>query len=229
MSNTNSETTIKKDPLGQSYDPVIVDRLSSLIADLDSDRSKKMQQNCLEESQKYSRIKLLSQTDKIIAELWQEEDPQIVEKPNTDQKAEVESDLSSQSDKSTVQSPYSKKKIAIFHHFFKRDCKGGGENWILEMADHYQADIWVGGVDLEAWGPEMVEKDPGFAGRVWESGRKFVYLHTESKKPLWKHIKRQLYFLFSPKVRELKKYDLIIFSYGNIAFVPDRLAGKIPW
>ena len=115
------------------------------------------------------------------------------------------------------------KKVAVFHHFFKGDCKGGGEKLVLQMREYYQADLWVGGVDLAVWGKENAQKDPDFVGKVWDERFGFFYLHEESHIPIWKHIKRQLFFLFSPKVRELANYDLVIFSFGNIAFVPQRL------
>jgi len=115
-------------------------------------------------------------------------------------------------------------KIAIFHHFLKGDCKGGGEKLVLQMREHYKADLWVGGVDLAVWGQQNAEKDPDFVGKVWDKNLNFFYLHEESQIPIWKHIKRQLFFIFSPKIKELANYDLVIFSFGNIAFVPQRLA-----
>lgn len=121
--------------------------------------------------------------------------------------------------------PKEKKKIAIFHHFLKGDCKGGGEKLILQMREHYGADLWVGGVDLEAWGKHLVDEDD-FAKQTWDPRFRFEYLHKESKLPIWKHVKRQLFFLFSPKVKKLKEYDIVIFSYGNVAFVPGRVGAK---
>lgn len=120
--------------------------------------------------------------------------------------------------------PKTKPKIAIFHHFLKGDCKGGGEKLILQMREYYEADLWVGGVDLAVWGKQNVLKDPDFVGKVWDKRFGFFYLHTESQIPIWRHIKRQLFFAFSPKIRALLDYDLVIFSFGNIAFVPQRLA-----
>jgi len=114
-------------------------------------------------------------------------------------------------------------KVAIFHHFFKGDCKGGGEKLILEMREYYKADLWVGGVDLQVWGEQNVEKDPDFVGKVWDKRFGFFYLHEESTIPIWMHIKRQLFFAFSPKIHKLLNYDLVIFSFGNIAFIPQRL------
>lgn len=117
-----------------------------------------------------------------------------------------------------------KPKVAIFHHFLKGDCKGGGEKLILQMREYYEADLWVGGVDLAVWGKQNILKDPDFVGKVWDSRFKFFYLHEESQIPIWRHIKRQIFFAFSPKIKELANYDLVIFSFGNIAFVPQRLA-----
>ena len=117
-----------------------------------------------------------------------------------------------------------KPKVAIFHHFLKGDCKGGGEKLILQMREYYEADLWVGGVDLAVWGKQNKAKDHDFVGKVWDSRFKFFYLHEESSIPIWRHIKRQLFFAFSPRIRALLDYDLVIFSFGNIAFVPQRLA-----
>lgn len=124
----------------------------------------------------------------------------------------------------TQKSAKIKPKVAIFHHFLKGDCKGGGEKLILQMREYYEADLWIGGVDLSVWGKQNVSKDPDFVGKVWDERFGFFYLHQESEIPIWRHIKRQLFFAFSPKIKELLKYDLVIFSFGNIAFVPQRLA-----
>ncbi len=115
-------------------------------------------------------------------------------------------------------------KIAIFHAFFKADTKGGGEKLILQIREHLGADLYVGGIDMEAWGPQKAEVD-NFAKQVWDPKFKFDYLHLEGKQPFWRQIKRQLFFLFSPKVKQLNAYDLVIFS-GNISFVPKRTSNS---
>jgi len=118
----------------------------------------------------------------------------------------------------------SKPKIAIFHHFFKGDCKGGGEKLILQLRQHLSADLWVGGIDRTQWGRDNAKTDLDFAGQIWDKDFRFEYLHTESTKPIWRQIKRQLAMAFSPKVKELaNNYDIIIYSFGNIAFVPQRV------
>ncbi len=114
-----------------------------------------------------------------------------------------------------------KPKIAIFHAFFKANCKGGGEKLILQLREELQADLWVGAIDMQSWGKHLAGKDY-FATKVWNIKEKFEYLHQDLKIPFLKQIYRQLNFLFSPKIEELKNYDIIIFS-GNIGFVPRRL------
>lgn len=91
------------------------------------------------------------------------------------------------------------------------------------MRDHLGADLWLGSFDSQNWSYEVKDKDD-FTRQLWNGRGRVVYLHEESKKPIWKYIKRQLFFMFSPKIRELaKNYDLVIFSFGNIAFVPQRI------
>ena len=112
------------------------------------------------------------------------------------------------------------KKIAVFHHFLLSHCKGGGEKLALQIRDYYRADIFLGTIDLNAWG-EDVEDD--FAKQLWECKGKVRWLTQESEVPVWKYLKRQLAFWFSPLVKELAQYDIVIFSFGNIAFVPGRI------
>ncbi len=114
-------------------------------------------------------------------------------------------------------------KIAIFHHFLSGHCKGGGEKLILQMKDYLKADLWVGEIELEAWGEDLKNADP-FNQQLWNGIGSINWLHTKSKIPVWKYLKRQLNFLLNPKIKELaENYDLVIFSFGNIAFVPQRL------
>jgi glycosyltransferase involved in cell wall biosynthesis len=114
-------------------------------------------------------------------------------------------------------------RIAIFHHMFLGKCKGGGEKLVLQMRDHLNADLWLGSFDEENWG-EQVKNMDDFTHQLWNGKGKVYYLGKESNIPIWKYIKRQLNFLFNPKVNRLAKdYDIIIFSFGNIAFVPQRV------
>jgi len=115
-------------------------------------------------------------------------------------------------------------KIAIVHAFFKADCKGGGEKLILQMREHYGADLMVGGYDQKSWGKDNT--DDYYAQKTHDERFKFDYLHKDSKIPIWKQLKRQLFFLFSPKINRLLNYDFVIFS-GNIGFFPRRLKKKI--
>jgi glycosyltransferase involved in cell wall biosynthesis len=112
-----------------------------------------------------------------------------------------------------------KPKIAIFHHFLLSHCKGGGENLMLQTRDHFDCPFWTGAVDLDAW--DNVNTKDSFTELL--NKNEWHYLLEESHVFGWKYIKRQLAFLFSPKVKELAKNDIVIFSFGNIAFVPHRV------
>lgn len=117
-------------------------------------------------------------------------------------------------------SKISKKKIAIFHHFLLGHCKGGGEKLVLQLKDELNADLWIGSMDNNGWGEDKKDDDD-FNKQLWNGNGNVFYLHKESNIPIWKYVKRQLFFLFSPKIRELAlNYDYIIYSFGNIAFVP---------
>jgi glycosyltransferase involved in cell wall biosynthesis len=117
-----------------------------------------------------------------------------------------------------------KPKIAILHAFFKADCKGGGEKLVFELRDYYKADLWAGAVDTKGWSKDLVQTD-SFVAALWDKNYSFNYLHKDAQNPWWSRIQRQLYFLFSSKINELKNYDLVIFS-GNIGFVPFRLVNS---
>jgi glycosyltransferase involved in cell wall biosynthesis len=116
-------------------------------------------------------------------------------------------------------------KIAIFHHFLLSHCKGGGEKLMLQMRDHLNTistkpvDVWVGSVDKDAWDYKCVQDT--FTESL--SKGPFIYLAEESHTFGWKYIKRQLEFKFSSKIKELAKNDIVLFSFGNIAFVPQRV------
>jgi glycosyltransferase involved in cell wall biosynthesis len=115
----------------------------------------------------------------------------------------------------------SKPKIGILHAFFKSDCKGGGEKLIFAIRDYYHADLYAGAIDLENWNPEL-RKNDSFVQALWDPKYRFEYLHQESSIPIWRKIKRQLGFLLSPKIKELDKNDVVIFS-GNIALAQGRV------
>jgi glycosyltransferase involved in cell wall biosynthesis len=114
-----------------------------------------------------------------------------------------------------------KPKIAIVHAFLKSDCKGGGERLVFDIRNHYEADLYIGGIGLDTWGSQNADKD-SFVKEIWKPGVNLFYLHEDSNLPVWRKIKRQLYFLFSPIIKKLNDYDVVIFS-GNIAFVVDRI------
>ncbi len=112
-----------------------------------------------------------------------------------------------------------KLKYAIIHAFFV--VKGGGEKLILHIRDHYKADLFTGALDTKIWDRNNMESD-SFSKQLFSGLGKFVYLHEDSKIPIWRKIQRQLAFLLSSKLEELKNYDVVIFS-GNIGIVPFRL------
>jgi glycosyltransferase involved in cell wall biosynthesis len=111
-------------------------------------------------------------------------------------------------------------KYAILHAFFKSDCKGGGEKLIFAMRDYYKAALYAGAIDLINWNPN--QKSDSFVQALWDPQYVFKYLHQESQIPFWKKIKRQLFFKFSPMIKELNDYDVVFFS-GNIALAQGRI------
>jgi glycosyltransferase involved in cell wall biosynthesis len=113
-------------------------------------------------------------------------------------------------------------KICIFHSFFKAEAKGGGTKVVLQLRDRIKADLWVGGVDLENWGKHLVGKDY-FVTQVWNPKYKFDYLCRDLRIPVLRQIWVQLAFLFSSKIKQLQKYDVIIIS-GDIGFLARRVA-----
>ena len=127
------------------------------------------------------------------------------------------------------------KKIAIFHPYLNSYCLGGGgENLIFKMCEYLKADLWVGSVDFKSWGEKFAQKDD-FVKKLWNKKFDFHYLHQEFtfynyKLFFFKHIFQLLAFLkrfffmrFSFKVKKMSQYDMVIFSYGNIFFLPRRL------
>jgi glycosyltransferase involved in cell wall biosynthesis len=115
----------------------------------------------------------------------------------------------------------SKLKVAVFHAFLRSDCKGGGERLVFDIRNNYNADLYIGAIGLDTWGRENADKD-SFVREIWKPGVNLYYLHEDSKIPFWRKIKRQLYFIFSPIVKQLNNYDVVIFS-GNIAYAMGRI------
>jgi glycosyltransferase involved in cell wall biosynthesis len=113
-------------------------------------------------------------------------------------------------------------KYAVIHAFFV--AKGGGEKLILQIRDYYKADLFTGAIDTKIWDRKNVEKD-SFSKQLYSGVGKLVWLHEDSKTPIWRKVQRQLAFLISPKINQLKKYDVVIFS-GNIGIVPFRIKNK---
>jgi glycosyltransferase involved in cell wall biosynthesis len=110
-------------------------------------------------------------------------------------------------------------KVAVLHAFFVP--KGGGEKLIFDIRDYYGADLFTGALDTRIWDKNKIKTD-SFVKALYDQNHSLTYLHEDSKIPIWRKILRQLQFLFNPKINQLKKYDLVIFS-GNIAFVASRI------
>jgi glycosyltransferase involved in cell wall biosynthesis len=113
-------------------------------------------------------------------------------------------------------------KVAILHAFFKSDCKGGGEKLIFAMRNYYKAVLYAGAIDLINWNPN--QKSDSFVQALWDPQFVFKYLAQDSQIPVWKKIKRQLFFRFSPMINELNDFDVVFFS-GNIALAQGRING----
>lgn len=113
-------------------------------------------------------------------------------------------------------------KYAVIHAFFV--AKGGGEKLILQIRDYYKADLFAGALDTKIWDKNNIETD-SFSKQLFSGPGKLIWLHEDSKIKAWRKIKRQLAFLFSPKINLLKGYNVVIFS-GNIGIVPFRIKNK---
>lgn len=111
------------------------------------------------------------------------------------------------------------KKIAIFYAFFK--CRGGAEKLIFALRNHLQADLWVGAVDFDEFNPS---KTDSFSRELFNPDHRLEYLHKDGKIPGLLHLKRFWNFRFNRKIKELKKYDLVIFS-GNVFFAQRLVQG----
>lgn len=127
------------------------------------------------------------------------------------------------------------KKIAIFHPYLNDYCLGGGgENLIFKMCENLKADLWIGSIDFKSWGKDSI-KHNDFVKQLWNKNFKFYFLHKEfffynSKLFFLTHIfklisfaKRFFFLKFSPLIKKMDEYDLVIFSYGNTFFLPQRL------
>jgi glycosyltransferase involved in cell wall biosynthesis len=110
-----------------------------------------------------------------------------------------------------------KNRILIFYAFYKD--YGGAENMFFDLRDYYDADIFAGAINFQKVNPN---KSDFYSKKLFGSSFNTFYLHKDSKIPIWYAIKRQLYFLFSPKIKLALSYDFIIFS-GNVFWVQRRL------
>ena len=114
-------------------------------------------------------------------------------------------------------------KTAILHAFFRP--KGGGENFTFDLRNHLGADLFAGGIDFSIWDPKKNAQD-SFVANLYDPKYRLKYLHTESSLPIWRKVKRQLDLRYSPKIKQLNKYETVFFS-GNIAGVASRLDPKV--
>ncbi len=110
------------------------------------------------------------------------------------------------------------KKIAILYSFFK--CRGGAEKLIFQIRNHYNADLYAGALRTDVFSPEKINDT--FSQELFDPKYKFEYLHRDGKIPGLLHLKRMLFWLFSPKLKKLENYDLVIFS-GNVFFAQRRI------
>jgi glycosyltransferase involved in cell wall biosynthesis len=118
-----------------------------------------------------------------------------------------------------------KLKIAIFQFFLTGSAIGGAERLMIDLKKHLGCDFWVGGLNVDTWSPQN-NLNP-FVDDLFKSQGKVNYLHKDSKIPVWRVIKRLFNLKFNPKVGNMNQYDIIIFSFGNIFFLPQRLSSKV--
>jgi len=119
-----------------------------------------------------------------------------------------------------------KPKIALYYPFLRDGVRGGAEKLFLDLKEYLGADFWVGGMDLDSWGKDKVATD-SFVNRLWSTPGEVHYIHRESKIPIYRLLKRHLNSLFNPKLKNLNNYDIVIYSFGNLFFVPQRLSKKV--
>jgi glycosyltransferase involved in cell wall biosynthesis len=110
-----------------------------------------------------------------------------------------------------------KNKILIFYAFYKD--YGGAENMFFDLREHYKADILAGSINFKKVNPK---KNDFYSKKLFDPSFNTFYLHKDSELPIWYAIKRQLYFLFSTKIKQALDYDFVIFS-GNVFWVQRRL------
>lgn len=107
-----------------------------------------------------------------------------------------------------------KSKIAVVHGFLL--FLGGGERLIMDLVKDLKAKFFTGFMSSEY--KKHVEGTPYNVDNY-----DINVLHQESKIPVWRHIKRQI-FLFT-STGFLKEYDLVIYS-GNSVFSVFRTGKK---
>jgi glycosyltransferase involved in cell wall biosynthesis len=108
-------------------------------------------------------------------------------------------------------------KILIFYAFYKDF--GGAENMFFDLREYYKADIFAGSINFRIVNPN---KSDFYSKKLFDPSFKIFYLHKDSEIPIWYAIKRQLFFLISPKIKLALDYDYVIFS-GNVFWVQRRL------
>lgn len=108
-------------------------------------------------------------------------------------------------------------RVLIFYAFYKD--YGGAENMFFDLRDYYNADIFAGAINFQKVNPN---KPDFYSKKLFGSSFSTFYLHKDSEIPIWYAIKRQLFLLFSSKIKVALNYDFIIFS-GNVFWVQRRL------
>jgi glycosyltransferase involved in cell wall biosynthesis len=107
--------------------------------------------------------------------------------------------------------------MAIFHAFFTH--KGGGEKFVFGVRAHFKADLFASAIDFKNYSPSGNDT---FSKDLFDKNYNLEYLHKDSGKSLFRLLKRLCFFLFSPKIKLLLNYNIVLFS-GNVMFVQRRL------
>lgn len=108
-------------------------------------------------------------------------------------------------------------KLAVFHAFFTH--KGGGEKFVFSVRSHFKADLFASAINFNTYKPSG--SDP-FSKDLFDKNYKLEYLHKDSSGSILRFIKRLFFFLFSPKIKKLLNYDIVLFS-GNVMFIQRRI------
>lgn len=114
--------------------------------------------------------------------------------------------------------PFKKKlNLAVFHAFFTH--KGGGEKLVLALRNYFSADLFASAINFNNYRPESADS---FSQNLFDKNYKLEYLHKDCGNSAIRLLKRLCFFLFSPKIKHLLNYDIVLFS-GNVLFIQRKL------